>query len=174
MLYLSHIILLQVASSLFSPSASTQEVLAFMKEIPACEDQSRKVCRRPGGWDRIGAAQEIAKAISSSARSREEAARMAVFAAFEGGNQKLARGDGGKSRGVFQLQGVPDYVAFTPELAARAWLRLADSVACLENPSEERLAALASGSCQRGRALVRGREAIVQKLLAGSAAVAVE
>ena len=85
---------------------------------------------------------------------------MALFSAWEGGMRKTALGDGGKSKGIVQLQGVPDEVAFTPLLALRAWQKQADAVTCSGNPPDERLAALASGSCFKARALVRHREEV--------------
>lgn len=161
-----------------SPAMSEKEILQFLHEVPVCEDQKRKVCQRPGGWDQIGAAREVAVAISATARSRDEAERMSIYACFEGGMVRRAIGDGGASRGVFQLQRVSDEVAFTPLLAARAWLALEDAVWCNGNAPDEELAALASGSCQKGRTLVRRREqlrrSIDARLLARDAPLAVE
>ena len=139
---------------------SPEGVLRFMAAVPACESQKIPQCLRPGRWDRIGSAREIASAISQVARDRDEADRMALFSAWEGGNLKQALGDSGKSKGIVQLQGVSEEVAFTPLLALRAWQALADAVACSGNPPDERLAALASGSCGRGRVLVRRREEV--------------
>lgn len=160
------------------PAMEVSEILQFLHEVPVCEDQRRKVCQRPGGWDQIGAAREVAAAISATARSREEAERMSIYACFEGGMLRKAVGDGGKSRGVFQLQRVSDETAFTPLLAAKAWLALEDAVWCAGNAQDEELAALASGRCDRGRTLVRRREelrrSIDARLLARDAPLAVE
>lgn len=160
------------------PVMDQKEILQFLHEVPVCEDQRRRVCQRPGDWDHIGAAREVAAAISATARSREEAERMSEYACFESGLVRTAIGDGGKSRGVFQLQRVSDEVAFTPLLAARAWLELADAVWCAGNQQDEELAALASGSCQKGRTLVRRREQLRRqidaRLLARSQPLAVE
>jgi len=161
-----------------APAMEPSEILRFLHEVPVCEDQRRKICQRPGGWDRIGAAREVAEAISATARSRDEAERMSIYACFESGLVRKAIGDGGKSRGVFQLQRVSDEVAFTPLLAAKAWLQLEDTVWCSGNPQDEELAALASGSCQKGRTLVRRREQLRRdldaRLLARDAPLAVE
>lgn len=160
------LILAQILTSLAAapaadpPSASWRSpiaVLRFMAEIPACESEKIAQCLRPGGWDHIGNAREIALAISEIARDQAEADRMSIFTAFEGGMRKTAVGDGGKSKGVVQLQGVADDVALDPRKALRAWQALGDAVACAGDP-DERLAALASGSCSRGRRLVRRRE----------------
>jgi hypothetical protein len=180
-----HFILFQVALAAGvgggvggTPVMEPAEILRFLHEVPVCEDQRRRVCQRPGGWDRIGAASEVAAAISLTARSREEAERMSEYAVFESSLVKRAIGDGGKSRGVFQLQRVSDEVAFTPLLAAKAWLQLEDAVWCTGNAPDEELAALASGSCQKGRTLVRRREALRRqldaRLLARDAPLAVE
>jgi hypothetical protein len=143
-----------------APVPAPEGVLRFMAEVPACESQKIPQCLRPGRWDRIGSAREIAAAISKVARDRDEADRMALFSAWEGGMRKTAVGDNGKSKGIVQLQGVSDAVAFDPVLALRAWQAKADAVACSANPPDERLAALASGSCRLGRALVKRREEV--------------
>ena len=70
-----------------------------------------------------------------------------------------AVGDGGKSLGPMQLQQVPASIACDAKAAPRVWLgRAHASVAlCVHNAMDEKLAALASGKCDRGRKLTRTR-----------------
>jgi hypothetical protein len=92
--------------------------------------------------------------------SREgDAALLGVYAYRESSLRACASGDGGKSLGPWQLQRLPPSVACAPADAARVWLHVARASIerCAELPLPERLAALASGSCARGRRLVRWR-----------------
>ena len=140
---------------------TVEGVLRFMALIPACEKGLVPQCVRAGGWDRIADAKEVAVAISRTARTEEEADRMSVWTAFEGGMRKMALGDGGKSKGVVQLQNVPDEVAYDPAAALRAWQQLSDASACADNPPDERMA-WAWGGCawKVSRAGARHREEV--------------
>jgi hypothetical protein len=126
----------------------------------------------PGGYERGAAVQPIAKAIAELADGTitgdvyEDAALEAIYSSFEGGNRRCPVGDGGKSRGPWQLQRTSRAIACTPTLALAEWIRRArESVKlCADNPPDERLAALASGSCDRGRALVRQRAELARAI----------
>jgi hypothetical protein len=128
----------------------------------------------PGGYERGGDALAIAAAIAELADGSitgdvwEDAALVAVYSSLEGANRRCPVGDGGKSLGPLQLQRSSRAVACTPALAVAEWLRRArDSVArCAKLQPDERLAALASGSCDRGRALVRQRAELARTIVA--------
>jgi len=158
---MKHLIILGALTALFIPgsakgtseSLSTADVMAMAALLPP-EGKTT-----PGGYEKANDARAIAEGIAAAAPSRERAALMLTFAAYESGLQISARGDGGASRGPFQLKYVPDEVAYSPERAARYWLYLAAESErhCATNPPDEKLASLASGSCQRARAKVRKR-----------------
>jgi hypothetical protein len=98
-----------------------------------------------------------------------DAALTALYAYRESSLQACGKsGDGGRSWGAWQLQRVARATACDPVAAAPIWLsRARASVqACATLPLEERLAALASGSCSRGRALVAWRWRQASALLA--------
>jgi hypothetical protein len=139
------------------------DVLQMMARIPAKARPSV-----PGRYDQSGDASTVAQAIAVSAPDRETAALMAVFAAYESSNERCAVGDHGKSLGAWQLQKVEPEVACDPMRAAPIWLaRKADSEAkCANLPPDERLAMLASGSCDFGRAISRRRMQIARSLTA--------
>jgi hypothetical protein len=149
------------------PRASPEDVLSWMAKVPACEG-GKPGCERPGRWDHIGIAPEIAKAIAAVAPSRSAASLMVVYSLWEGGNQRCAVGDGGRSLGPFQLQDRPEAIACDPVSAARVWLRMAEYSwkACEAKglPPDERLAQLASGSCDRARDKVRKRAELAREL----------
>lgn len=88
-----------------------------------------------------------------------DVALAAVYAFDESGLRHCAVGDSGRSLGAFQLQRLPPSRACDPSFAAREWLRRAHQSfgLCRALPVEERLAALVSGSCGRGRRLARYR-----------------
>lgn len=147
-----------------------------MAHIPSREGRPAPV----GGFEQAGAAREVAEAIARRvneeeatllASPQEDAAYLAVFAAYEAGNQPHARGDFfygvPRSYGVMQLRGFPLEVADDPYRAIGAWLGVAraSSELCRENPPAERLAALASGRCDAGRAKVRGRVELAQRIV---------
>jgi hypothetical protein len=88
-----------------------------------------------------------------------DAALLGLYAYRESSLRACASGDGGRSLGPWQLQRLPPALACAPADAARVWLHVARASfdLCGELPVAERLAALASGSCSRGRRLVRWR-----------------
>ena len=104
-----------LAPAIERPSPS--DVLAMMAEVDAS-----------GIYARVGHAREIADAIAEKAEAldglslRESEALMVVFAAKESANQLCPVGDGGKSLGTFQLQGVTADVACHPTLAIPVWI----------------------------------------------------
>lgn len=101
-----------------------------------------------------------------------DAALAAEYAYRESGNRScpdhwVKSVDYGKSWGPFQLQGLARGLACNPVYAAGEWLRRAHTSAehCSSLPLDERLAELASGSCSRGRHLVRWRSEQARRFL---------
>jgi hypothetical protein len=139
------------------PVVTAAEVQAIQARIPNCER-----CETTGGFAKVGDAKAVAAAISQVATTREDACDLALFAAWEGGNQLHIVGDQGRAFGVWQLHGFPPRVAFDPVQAARAWLQVAAAsrTMCRALPPEEQLAALVSGSCDRGREQSRHRDQV--------------
>lgn len=148
-----------VAPSRSVADPSTYEtVLKMMSKVPEKAHPSR-----PGRYDQTGDAKAIAAGIAAATDDGDDASLAVVFAAYESSNSlrdpsgECIGGDVDKatleyqSWGPFQLnvRVVPKVVACDPRQAAAAWLRLkADAVArCASSPPEDRLAALASGSC---------------------------
>jgi hypothetical protein len=146
---------------------SPARVLELLARVPATQRVQDE--GRPGGWERRAGAPATAEAISLFAKNEEVAARLAVYAANEGGMDLSARGDGGSALGILQLHNVPESLAFNPLYAVPRWLRLAawseEFCGKKGNLPRERLAALASGRCDRGRRLVHRREDIVDLVL---------
>ena len=150
-----------LAPAIERPSPS--DVLAMMAEVDAS-----------GIYARVGHAREIADAIAEKAEAldglslRESEALMVVFAAKESANQLCPVGDGGKSLGTFQLQGVTADVACHPTLAIPVWIARAQAslALCTGNAPDERLAALASGRCDRGRKKVAARVRLARQIAA--------
>lgn len=155
-----------VSTNAKAEAVTADDVLEMAARIPheAAADMSR-----PAGFEKSSDALAIAAAVARVATSREEAATLIVYAAYESGLRIKAHGDGGKSRGPWQLKYVSDAVAFSPVAAAKYWLWLAGESAriCKANVEDERLASLASGYCDRGRAKVRHRAEVV-RLVAGA------
>ena len=122
--------------------------------------------------ERIGDA--IESALLDDARANEpltgsvegDAALMVEYAYQESAFRARTVGDGGKSLGAWQLQRVTPAVGFDPMQAARIWLARAHASWCRDNPPGTELAALASGSCERGRKLVKWRWENAARLLA--------
>jgi hypothetical protein len=148
---------------------TTEDVLRMMSELPAyecvldntCKDEKQYVS---GHFDTLRDARLIAKVISNGVVQEDDswkrAAEAVVFAAYESGNDRCTVGDGGRSYGAWQVQGLSKDVACDPAREFPLWLsavKRSESL-CVDNPESERLAALASGSCDRGRRKVRGRE----------------
>ena len=116
------------------PSSARGPLAGGRSTVHGCDPRlrSQKIpqCLRPGRWDRIGSAREIAvgdlAGRSGPRRGRPHGAVLRL------GRREFeeALGDSGKSKGIVQLQGVSEEVAFTPLLALRAWQKQADAVAC--------------------------------------------
>jgi hypothetical protein len=158
-----------IPTSASAKVVSGVEVLEMMERVPSeCSLMRRPPhwCPRgPAGFERGRDARLIASAISSVAKSREEAALLAVFSSYESGNFARAVGDGGRSLGAWQIQGI-GAGAFDPYFAASYWLDLANRniKGCWRNAPDERLASLASGSCFKARAKVRLRVRLAREL----------
>ena len=162
-LFYLHLVTMVAAAQ---PVVSADEVLAMMARVPATQRERDEAL--PGHWERRKDAPRIAAAIARFAPSEEVAARLTVYAALEGGMEVHGpRGDSGKAMGMLQLHNVPESLAFDPNQAIPWWLDLAarSEKLCQSNPPRERLAALASGRCDRGRRLVARREDIVDLVL---------
>jgi hypothetical protein len=143
-------------------------VLSMMAKVPEKAHQSR-----PGRYETMRDAPEIADAIAAASSSDKAASDAVVFAAYESSNSKTdANGEclGGdpdpvtgefRSWGVFQLSAlsVPKSVACDPKQAAVAWMKLrADALrVCASSPPEDRLAWLAAGSCTNRGGLKESR-----------------
>lgn len=150
-------------AQLAQPPITQREVLAMMDRIPICE----RGCDAPYRWSRVRNAKAIAAAIAAVAPTRERAAQMAVYAAWESGLDARAESPDHLDHGAWQLRGVSIEIANDPNRAAAVWLGLADQneALCQGNPPDEQLAALASGSCDHGRAKVKRRWHVAQAIL---------
>ena len=137
-------------------------------------------------YSQIGSGREVSIAISRVADgsvtgdAREDAALMAVYAAFESANRGCAVGDGGKALGVWQLQYTSRTVACDPYKAALHWRAMArysvkmcaaDGMPGKADPLA-RLALVVSGDCIRGLKKTRERATLARRVasLASSAA----
>ena len=146
-------------------SLTADDVLTMVALIPAPNG-------RPGGYERAPDARRIADAIAATADGsllgtpREDASLMAVFASYESGNRVCPAGDGGKALGAWQLHYAGREVACDPARAARWWLAVARASVrlCADNPPDERLAALAGGTCARGRRLSATRVRLAREI----------
>src|SRR5580692_6011766 len=148
-------------------SLTTDDVLAMMRRLP-----SHELGKDHFHWDKVGQANRIASAIARAATTREEAGDLVVYGVFESNLRLSAVGDGGKSHGPWQLSAryaTPE-VARVPEKAAPLWLAAAAQARkdCAKLPEDDRLAEVASGSCQYGRTLARRRAALRRIALSGS------
>lgn len=141
------------------PAVSLADVLAMQARIPNCEIG----CTETGAYATAGDALAVAKAIAHAAKAPHDAALAALYAAWESANRKRARGDRGLARGIWQLHADPA-IADDPERAVFYWFDLArrSRALCHDLPEPEQLAALVSGSCERGRALARRRDEIAR------------
>jgi hypothetical protein len=147
-------------------AVSVTDVLAMMDTMPSAPGDP-KTHAYP--WSKKRGAATVAQAIAATAPDREWAARMAIYAVHESAlSTECLAGDGGKSRGPWQLQGASSAVACDAMQAAPVWLAMAQrSIAdCATLPVAERMAELTSGSCARGRQLARLRETFVLRALA--------
>lgn len=148
-------------------SLTTDDVLAMMRRLP-----SRELGKGTYRWDRVGQANRIASVIAKTATTRDEAGDLVVYSVFESNNRLTAVGDGGKSHGAWQLSAryaTPE-IARIPEKAAPLWLAAAVQARkdCAKLPEDDRLAEIASGSCQYGRQLARRRAGLRRIALAES------
>lgn len=146
-------------------SLTTDDVLSMMRKLP-----SHETGKDTYRWDKVGQANRIASAIAGAASSRDDAGDLVVYAVFESNLRISAVGDGGKSFGAFQLSSkrAPVEVATVPEKAAAVWLSLAAQSRkdCASLPEDDRLAELASGSCNAARVLARRRAALRRRAVA--------
>jgi hypothetical protein len=143
-------------------------VLGIMSRIPAeCslyEGQKLDYCKpgTVGHYERGKDTKEIADAIGRMADDERDAIEMSVYAAYESQNRLDATGDNGRSHGPWQTP----FVRVTAAGYLADWTRLRKySVArCADNSSDTKLAALASGSCDRGKRKVAKRFEVVEGL----------
>ena len=146
------------------------DVLALMAKIPnECGlDRSCPWCKvgdeacqlRSAGFERARDAREIAAVIAAGTSSREDAVLSAVYAAFESNNHKRARGDGGMSLGVWQMQRLAPDVAFNPTLALPVFLERAHR--SMEHCGT--MAEYVSGNCDHGRQKAAKRAELIARL----------
>lgn len=145
---------------------SVTDVLAMMDTMPGAPGNPKSVAYH---WSKKPGAAAVARAIAATAPDREWAARMAVYTIHESGlASECIAGDGNKSHGPWQLQGVPEAVACDPAKAAPIWLAMAQKSMsdCSALPPSERMAELASGTCGHGHMVARLRESFVLRALA--------
>jgi hypothetical protein len=146
------------------PPVTTDAVMVMMKEIPgeyALDD-------KPAGFDRLPYARTIAAAIAQGVTQESDPWKWAslgvVYEVYESANRRCAIGDGGKSLGPWQLQGVDVSIACNPSRAFAAWLTLAHTVTCKDLPEDEELSALASGSCNKAHKKVSHRADVAREV----------
>lgn len=143
------------------PKVTVALVQHYQARIPNCE----RACTGQGAFATAGHALEIARAIARVARTPHEAAQLALYAAWESGNDPRAVGDAGRALGAWQLHYGP---GLDLDASARYWLAAAEASRklCARLPERERLAALVSGSCDRGRIKAGHREDIIAEMMA--------
>jgi hypothetical protein len=147
-------------------------VLAVMTNIPAeCSlyvGQKESYCKPGtlGQYERGKDTKEIAEAIARNAIDERDAIEMAVYAAYEGQNRLDALGDKGRSHGPWQTP----FVRISADGYLADWIgvRKRSVARCSDNSDDTKLAALASGSCNRGLRKVAKRYEVVEELLSGS------
>lgn len=150
---------------------SPDDVLAMMRQLPN-ECALYKQCPDGlAGFDLVHDAREIAEAIADGVKGEVDpwgrAALGAVYSSDESANQRCRVGDGGQSVGAWQMKGLSKDAACTPAREFPLWLAAVrrSEAACAHNAPDERLAALASGSCDHGRQKVRFRAVLARKIL---------
>lgn len=116
-----------------------------------------------GHYERGKDAQEIAEAIAAKAVDLRDAAEMQLYSDYESANRLDALGDSGRSHGAWQIP----VVRIGAERQLAYWLSLREhSIAvCSDNGRATKLAALASGSCDRALRKVRLRNDVVERLV---------
>lgn len=148
----------------FLPLSET-EVESIFKEIPPqCSFYGCKQIE--GGYEKGRDVKQVSKAIAQIATSKREAVQMAIYAAYETNSNLNAEGDKDKphhSYGAWQINvrrnGAVDQLKYWK------FVRDASIKLCKNNKPEEQLAALASGSCRRGKVITRNREKAVAQVL---------
>jgi hypothetical protein len=146
-------------------SLTTDDVLAMMRKLP-----SKELGHDTYRWDKVGQANRIASAIAKAATTRDEAGDLTVYAIYESNLLLAAIGDGGKSYGPWQLTAkyaTIEVATRNPEKAAAIWLAAAAQSRkdCEKLPEDDRLAEVASGSCDYGRTLARRRARLRRQAL---------
>jgi hypothetical protein len=128
-------------------------------------------------FDRLKSAAPISEAIAKAVNAEQDvpitesylhdAALLVTYVIYESAMHTCASGDGGKSWGILQLQGVDKTTACDPYLASVIWIRMAKNAQayCSANSDETNLAAIASGYCDRGLKLVKYRYEIYHDLV---------
>jgi hypothetical protein len=116
----------------------------------------------PGHYERGKDTRTISEAIASAAIDTRDAIEMAVYAAYESQNRLDAVGDKGISHGPWQTP----FIRTTAEGYLADWIRLRKSsiASCANNSDDTKLAALASGWCNRGLRKVAKRYEVVETL----------
>jgi hypothetical protein len=151
-------------SDTFLPLSET-EVETIFKEIPPqCIFYGCKLTK--GGYEKGKDVKQISKAIAQLARSKREAVQMAVYGAYETNSNLNAEGDKDKphhSYGAWQINVRRN--SAVEQLKYWKFVRDASIKLCKNNKPEEQLAALASGSCRRGKVITRNREKAVAQVL---------
>jgi hypothetical protein len=148
------------------PPVTPADVMAMFDRVPKCE-----LCTDTWHWSKKPDAPAIARAIAKYAPTRFAAALGAVYAVREGELNPHARGDFDKTGhpaalGSFQEHLVPPQCAYDPDCSVRIWYALKDQneALCRGNDEPERLAALASGSCDRGKRKTRHRWEVARQV----------
>lgn len=148
-------------------AVTVEEVKTMMDHVPMSEAGLQS--KTPFRWSVVADADLGARAIAQAAPTREAAADLVVNGAFESGFHKGAVGDGGSSRGMWQISEVraPADVALDPYRAARRWLELAEDSRnrCSSLPEDERLAALESGNCEHARRKAAHRAEVARSVV---------
>jgi len=158
-------------SFVLAPKPTAQDVMVMFTMIP----EERTLISGNGAaahFERSRDAKRIAEAISAGVQNEDDpwmrAAEGAVYAAYEAAVQACPKaGDGGKSFGTWQMQEVREDVACNPLRAFPVWLSRAkqSEVDCRNNPKDEKLAELASGSCFKAKKKVRLRRELAQLIV---------
>jgi hypothetical protein len=153
---------------------TTADILRMMRDVPAECALYHACADIPGGFERAPDAPAIASAIATGVAAEPDpwgrAALGVVYAAYESSMRACPKsGDAGHSNGTWMLWGVAHAVACDPMRAFPRWLGVvrASEAACSANAPGEALAALASGRCDMGRWIVRQRDELARRLIAG-------
>ena len=160
-----------VVAGLVSRPITPELVLKAMKEIPAeCSLYvGSGACKvgTPSGCEKVNHAKEISSAIAKTSISVEDAVEAATYACYESANNLYARGDctpegGCKSFGAWQIGVIR--IGADAQLAHWNAVRSSAVKLCANNPEDTRMAALASGHCDRGLKKVKKRFHVIQAI----------